>query len=144
MGTISQRFFAVPFFVRFCAELFSSALLRGILPRALSQEPFICSLCRGIFLSLFRKCFFRGFFCGGILSFFEGVFYSAVFCSGDIHGLIPVIFFPALPCSDFFRALFGRGDYHVIVRTPFSVLCFSGLLSRAHPCSIDFHGLSSA
>ena len=72
MGTISQRFFAVLFFLRYCAELFSSALLRGNLPRALSQEPFICSLLQGKFSCTFSQVLFPWVFLRGDSFLFRG------------------------------------------------------------------------
>ena len=72
MGTISQRFFAVPFLVRFCADKFWSALLRGILPRAISQEPFISSLLQGKFSCTFSQVLFPWVFFRGDSFLFRG------------------------------------------------------------------------
>ena len=58
--------------MRFCAELFSSTLLRGILPRAPWQELFIYSLLQRNFLCTFSQVLFPWFFLRVDSFFFRG------------------------------------------------------------------------
>ena len=102
LGTISQRFFAVLFFLRFCSELFRSAPLRGILRPALSQEPCVCSLLQRNFSCTFSQVIFPWVFLRGHSFLFRGSILPCSLSQRRCPGAHPRELFPCASLQWFF------------------------------------------